>query len=172
MSLDKIWDGSAWVVPSVVDLAAYARKDQVPSLEETITSTQLAWGGQTDSVTLEAATVGVGGRGSLLMIAPFPLIVLSVDLAFNQTLPASATNYWTFTLRNHVTVGTRTDIVSMSMTAGTGGDWERVSFANAVWDPNNRLLPAGNKLGLWAFVTGAPVNLSGISNATIRYARQ
>lgn len=172
MGVLKAWDGAAWVPSAVVDLSPYARKDQVPTLEETVTSTQLAWGGQTDSVTLETATVGVGGRGSLLMIAPFPLIVLSVDLAFNQTLPASSTNYWTFTLRNHVTVGTRTDIVSMNMTAGTGGDWERITFANAVWDPSNRLLPAGNKLALWAFVTGAPVNLSGISNATIRYARQ
>lgn len=171
--LQKVWDGTAWVPPSVVDLSAYARKDQVPSLEETLAVAALQWNGQADNMDLTVAGTSAGGRGCVLLTAPVPLIVLSVDVVVNATIPASGTNYWTLMLRRHTDVGNRTDITSKALTAGTTAAWENISFSTQAWDDNARLLAAGQSLALWGFITGTPTqDLAGPSTATVRYARQ
>lgn len=173
MALQKVWDGSAWVPPAIIDLSAQARKDQVPSIEETLTATTLLWDGQTNPIHLAPGTAGATGRNCPILTAPFPLIVLSCDVAFNGAITASATNYWTLRLRRHNTLSDRVDIVSKSLAGGIVNTLLTQNFDDEVWDPDNRLLGVGQTLGFWAIPTGTPAStIEGPSVVTVRYARQ
>lgn len=172
MALLKYWNGTAWAAPSIIDLSAYARKDQVPSIEETLVSVVPMFKGQAQPFQVDPATVSVG-RNCPIFTAPYPLIVLSCDVVINGALTASASNYWQLKLRRHNTLSDRVDIVTKNLDDGLVNTFQPINFDSDVWDAGNRKLGVGQTLAFWVLGVGSPPDtLEGPMSVTVRYARQ
>lgn len=146
-----------------------------PTLEEQLFSTVItSWNG---------ATTFNSGPRMTLMVAPWPVRVLSVNLSIEYTTLASGqpavvssnTNYWRLTLERGLPSGSFPDIASkttQSTGAEAGGaiytrrDW---SFDSANWS-GDRDLDKGDLLCLVWGDTGNPTTVRLPMTATVRYA--
>lgn len=148
------------------DLTPYALKTEVPSLEEIATQATLLWGGTATTTTT------VAGSSQPLLIATFPLRILSLHLSFAAAVTASTVNFWNFTLKKSATgPGAAVDIVSRDTQTAGLGNRTSFNFDAQTWNATNRLLSTGDVAWLATTLTGAPTQLSG-GIVTIRYARQ
>lgn len=146
------------------DPTAFALREEVPSLEEIMAQAPLLWTSAASPITSASATTGA------LLVAPFPLRILSLHVTMYAKVPASATDNWTLTLRKSATgPAAAVDIVARTLTDGLGN---RVTtgFEAAPWNENNRNLAAGDVAWLACAATGSPAPLVG-GLATLRYAR-
>lgn len=147
---------------------AYADETEVPSLEETLFSVPvLNPAGGFDFPDTRSREVP-------LLVAPFPLTVLSLNLVFNSSTDSSGSDFWTFNLLRSTAVppaGNR-----LIATKDTSGDkihrdigWD---LSSVLFDPAERKLGVNETLQLQPVPTGSPGNLGGPIIATVRYARQ
>lgn len=150
------------------DTPDYALREEVPSLEEILAQAPLLWGGAGAPTLAPGAATG----STPLFIAPFPIRLLSLQLAFAGYVAPSTTNYWTLVLRKSPTgppgavdVATRDTQQAGLANRGSFG------FDTGIWNPTNRQLAAGDVVWITATPTGVPASLAG-GLATFRYARQ
>jgi hypothetical protein len=122
--------------------------NQLASVEDLIASISIH--------TAQAATVSYG-----VLVAPFPLRVLSLEMAVAVGFAASDVDYWTMTLRRY-RAGVVNTIASKS-TQATGGQalasntgW---NMDSATFDPTYRDLAKDDILNMAFFKTGAAANL-------------
>ena len=147
--------------------SAFARKDEVPSIEETVYAVQLAWAGPSP---ISRLATDLGHRQTPILVAAYPTRLLGIDFACNTDIPASDTNYWSFEVEN----ASGQVIVAQDTRASSGGaittrvGW---SFDAQTFDPVTRNLEQGATLMLDVWGTGAPPELSGPMLLTVRYAR-
>ncbi|SEO39708.1 hypothetical protein [Trujillonella endophytica] len=167
------------VTAPVPDPQVYARRDEVPSLEETAVSVPLLWSVQPGPAgDLSNRTSNVNAP---LLVLPFPWRLLSVDFVFDLGLgveryPASDDDYWTFALLNashsRPTRRISTYATRTVLSGGAEPIVQRRRWAPAgTMDAEARVFDTDGALYLNATRTGTPPTLVGPSLATLRYAR-
>lgn len=152
-----------------------AVKTATPTLEELLFSTVITlWNG---------STTFTAGPRMTLMVAPFPVRVLGVDLSFEYTTLASGqpavvgsnTNYWRLTLERGLPSGSFPDICSKS-TQISGAEANGAIFTRKAWSfdsanwNGDRDLDKGDLLCLLWADTGNPTPVRLPMTATVRYA--
>ncbi|MGH3500927.1 MAG: hypothetical protein ACRDQA_08540 [Nocardioidaceae bacterium] len=144
----------------------YAVRTEVPSIEETLVSMVVSWGQAADPRDMVASD---GNRNCPVLVAPYPLTILSVDMVFNADIASNANNYWTLQVC-HGPANVIVEKTSHDEAITNGQGW---SFDSQVFDPGRRTFDEGDVLYVVCLAaTGSPSDLLGPSTITVRYARQ
>lgn len=158
-------------MPTTDELAAQlaSMQESTPTLEELLFSTTLTcWG-------VTSAGMSISGSTRLtLMVAPIPIRILSVSIAWSyQTLAASDTSYWTCALEHGVEVTGYPDLaVRSTQNTGAnanGGISQRTpwTFDAATWTSQD--VAAGELLTVNWIPTGSVAPLQFPHTYTVRY---
>jgi len=177
MTLEELELAVGLLAGRVADLEAEVSTLQLstPTLEEQVFSTTIpSWNG---------ATTFTSGPRMTLMVAPFPMRVLGVDLSIEYTtlaagqpaVIASNTNYWRLTLERGLPSGSFPDMASKRTTVsgvefgGAISTRKAWSFDSADWNSSRDLLKGDLLSLLWA-ATGTPTTVRLPMTVTVRYA--
>jgi hypothetical protein len=138
-----------------------------PTLEEQIFSLVIdGWQGASTLTSPQRMT---------LMVAPWPIRVLSVGISFDYAnVPASNTNYWRAVLEKSEVGGAFPDITAKS-TQSTGAEANGAIVARRSWtfdsgNWGNADIAKGQLLSLYWQETGAPTGLKLPMAVTVGYA--
>jgi hypothetical protein len=138
-----------------------------PTLEEQMFSLVIDdWSGNTTLTSPQRMT---------LMVAPWPVRILSVDLSFDYgNVTASNTNYWRAVLEKSEVGGAFPDITAKS-TQATGGEANGSIIARRCWSFDsanwgNADIAKGQLLSLYWQEVGVPPALKLPMAVTVRYA--
>ncbi|MGH3504377.1 MAG: hypothetical protein ACRDQA_26275 [Nocardioidaceae bacterium] len=146
----------------------YAVKTEVPSIEEILTSVIISWGRAANPQDMVVADSS--RRLCPVLVAPYPLTILSADMVFNNGIAANASNYWHLQLQRGAGTNVIVGKTSHDEAIVNGAGW---GFDNQIFDPDLRKLDEGQVLFVTCQpATGSPDPLLGPSTITVRYARQ